>query len=62
MEWGLGVMGEGWDTFMTVMQNLDLAAIKDCEDLAVGAGILSQNSAMFTDQEQVCAMSVSYVR
>jgi hypothetical protein len=46
---------------MTFMQNIDLAGIKDCEDLAVGAGILSQNSAMFTDQEQVCAMSKSHV-
>jgi len=61
MEWGHGVRFEGWDTFMTFMQNIDLAGIKDCEDLAVGAGILSQNSAMFTDQEQVCAMSNRHV-
>ena len=35
------------------MQDLDVASIKDCEDPAVGAGILSQNAALFDDKSQV---------
>lgn len=34
-------------------QDIDLAQIKDCEDAAIGSGIMSQNANMFTDKEQV---------
>jgi hypothetical protein len=31
--------------------------VNDCEDAAVGSGILSQNTKLFTDTDQVCATS-----
>lgn len=34
-------------------QDIDLEQIKDCEDAAIGSGIMSQNANMFTDKEQV---------
>lgn len=38
---------------LTRVQDIDVASIKDCEDSAVGAGILSQNASLFDDKSQV---------
>jgi hypothetical protein len=39
---------------ITLVQDIDVASIKDCEDSAVGSGILSQNAVLFDDKSQVC--------
>jgi hypothetical protein len=38
---------------MLSLQDLQMSNVKDLEDQAIGAGILSMNSIMFNDQEQV---------
>ena len=41
---------------LTICQDLDLAQIRDFEDPAIGAGILSNNALMFDDHAQVCTV------
>jgi hypothetical protein len=38
---------------MLSLQDLQMSNVKDLEDQAIGAGILSMKSIMFNDQEQV---------
>jgi len=37
----------------TYLQHIDLKSIKDFEDPAIGAGILSQNEHMFSVKDQI---------
>ena len=43
---------------VTSCQDLDLSQIKDFEDPAIGAGILSHNQHMFDDHAQVCEIGI----
>jgi hypothetical protein len=38
---------------MMRFQDIDMAVIKDWEDRAIGSGVRSQNTHLFTDEEQV---------
>ncbi len=41
---------------LTNCQDIDLGQIKDFEDPAIGAGILTHNANMFDDHAQVCTV------